>query len=176
MVSNTKIVYLFPMHSNHRTDWTPEKVNLLKKFIYSTTLSASQIAKEIGASSRMAVIGKCHRLGFLRPPKSVSHGGRTKGKPGARRPRDASQAHKNGHTAIKTPFPMTDEPLGKITYVEPSQAISILDIEYGQCREPLGKGPDGLEWFCGKKVIKDSSSFCPGHHAKNFVQPHYKSR
>ncbi len=43
--------------------WTDERVELLKK-MWSEGQSASQIAKELGAVTRNAVIGKVHRLGL----------------------------------------------------------------------------------------------------------------
>jgi len=43
--------------------WTDERVELLKK-MWAEGSSASQIAKELGAVTRNAVIGKVHRLGL----------------------------------------------------------------------------------------------------------------
>ena len=43
--------------------WTDERVELLKK-MWAEGRSASQIAKELGAVTRNAVIGKVHRLGL----------------------------------------------------------------------------------------------------------------
>ena len=43
--------------------WTDERVELLKK-MWAEGNSASQIAKELGAVTRNAVIGKVHRLGL----------------------------------------------------------------------------------------------------------------
>ena len=43
--------------------WSDERVELLKK-LWSEGQSASQIAKELGAVTRNAVIGKVHRLGL----------------------------------------------------------------------------------------------------------------
>ena len=43
--------------------WNDERVELLKK-MWGEGRSASQIAKELGAVTRNAVIGKVHRLGL----------------------------------------------------------------------------------------------------------------
>ena len=43
--------------------WTDERVETLKK-MWAEGQSASQIAKELGAVTRNAVIGKVHRLGL----------------------------------------------------------------------------------------------------------------
>ena len=43
--------------------WTDERVERLKT-LWSEGLSASQIATELGAVTRNAVIGKVHRLGL----------------------------------------------------------------------------------------------------------------
>ena len=55
--------------------WTDERVETLKK-MWAEGQSASQIAKELGAVTRNAVIGKVHRLGLS---NRVGPGGREEG-------------------------------------------------------------------------------------------------
>ena len=43
--------------------WTPERVEKLRK-LWADGLSCSQIANELGHTSRNAVIGKAHRIGL----------------------------------------------------------------------------------------------------------------
>ena len=46
-------------------DWTDERVALLKT-LWGQSVSASEIAKRLGDTTRNAVIGKAHRLGLSR--------------------------------------------------------------------------------------------------------------
>ena len=49
--------------------WREKRVELLKA-LHSEGLTAAEIANEIGGVTRMAVIGKIHRLGLSRKPAS----------------------------------------------------------------------------------------------------------
>lgn len=55
---------------NSTTTWTIERVVLLSK-LWSEGRSASQIAKELGGSSRNAVLSKLFRLGLLNKPREA---------------------------------------------------------------------------------------------------------
>lgn len=46
-------------------EWTDERVALLKD-LWAQEMSASEIAKRLGGTTRNAVIGKAHRLGLSR--------------------------------------------------------------------------------------------------------------
>ena len=50
--------------------WTDERIDRLKD-LWSKGMTASQIAEELGAVSRNAVIGKAHRLGLQSRPSPV---------------------------------------------------------------------------------------------------------
>ena len=50
--------------------WTDERIDRLKE-LWSKGMTASQIADELGAVSRNAVIGKAHRLGLQSRPSPV---------------------------------------------------------------------------------------------------------
>ena len=50
--------------------WTDERIDRLKE-LWSRGMTASQIADELGAVSRNAVIGKAHRLGLQSRPSPV---------------------------------------------------------------------------------------------------------
>ncbi|WP_448952158.1 GcrA family cell cycle regulator [Labrys neptuniae] len=49
--------------------WNDQSIEKLKE-LWGSELSASQIATKLGASSRNAVIGKAHRLGFPARPRN----------------------------------------------------------------------------------------------------------
>ena len=50
--------------------WTDERIDRLKE-LWTKGMTASQIAEELGAVSRNAVIGKAHRLGLQSRPSPV---------------------------------------------------------------------------------------------------------
>ena len=50
--------------------WTEERIDRLKE-MWSRGMTASQIAEDLGAVSRNAVIGKAHRLGLQSRPSPV---------------------------------------------------------------------------------------------------------
>ena len=50
--------------------WTDERIERLKE-LWTKGMTASQIADELGAVSRNAVIGKAHRLGLQSRPSPV---------------------------------------------------------------------------------------------------------
>ena len=50
--------------------WTDERIDRLKE-MWTRGMTASQIADELGAVSRNAVIGKAHRLGLQSRPSPV---------------------------------------------------------------------------------------------------------
>jgi len=49
------------------SDWTDERIALLKQLWTRNGLSAGQIAARLGGVTRNAVIGKVHRLGLVQP-------------------------------------------------------------------------------------------------------------
>ena len=51
-------------------EWTADRVKRLKE-LWNRGLSASQIAKELGGTTRNAVIGKAHRLGLSSRPSPI---------------------------------------------------------------------------------------------------------
>jgi GcrA cell cycle regulator len=62
--------------------WTDERIERLKK-MWAEGATASQIADELGAVSRNAVIGKAHRLGLDARPSPVKPGEEKEKKPAA---------------------------------------------------------------------------------------------
>jgi GcrA cell cycle regulator len=150
--------------------WTPERVEQLRSCLV-TGLTCSQIAAEIGVS-RNAVIGKIHRLGLSpgRPP-----GGSARPcPPRARHPRAAAQRQmlrlmwSNG-----TPAPETTVAAGP---VDSAQPCSLLNLDHGKCRWPLGEPVSGIGdfVFCGNAAI-DGFSYCAGHARMAYRAPARRS-
>jgi GcrA cell cycle regulator len=148
--------------------WTPERVEQLRSFVV-TGLSCSQIAAQIGVT-RNAVIGKIHRLGLS--PARPAGGSARSSPPRARHPRVASQSRllrlmwSDGAPAAAAeavPAP-----------VESVQPCSLLDLEHGKCRWPVGEpaaGGAAADFiFCGNAAV-EGFSYCAGHARMAYRMP-----
>jgi GcrA cell cycle regulator len=80
--------------------WTDERIERLKE-LWTKGMTASQIADELGAVSRNAVIGKAHRLGLQSRPSPV--------KPNEPAPAPTPKA-KKAEAAEAPPFDLEDAP------------------------------------------------------------------
>ena len=150
--------------------WTPERVEQLRSCLV-TGLTCSQIAAEIGVS-RNAVIGKIHRLG-LSPGRPPGGSARTC-PPRARHPRAASP-----HRLLRLMW--SDGAPAANTAAAPAQVdstrpCSLLDLDRGKCRWPLGEPARGIGdfVFCGNAAI-DGFPYCAGHARMAYRTPARRS-
>jgi GcrA cell cycle regulator len=138
--------------SSHWFAWTPDTEQRLRD-LAATDISARQIADEMGATSRNAIIGKAHRLGVkirgsarrsAALPKPVAC-------PVERRaaPKRPQEARKMMVVPSPVPPPVCDP-------------VRLVDIRAHQCRWPLGDPKEEAFRFCGAPAER---SFCPHHHA-----------
>ncbi len=96
--------------------WTDERIERLKE-MWSRGMTASQIAEELGAVSRNAVIGKAHRLGLQSRPSPVKpnepQGAEAEAAP-APQPAQPETVDFPATTALEVdgdpPFDLSDEP------------------------------------------------------------------
>ena len=88
------------------SDWTDERVEQLKK-LWQQGWSASQIAKELGSTTRNAVIGKIHRLNLVarQSPKMTPPPGSTALNQAFAKSRAASFSSINVKTPPREPSP-----------------------------------------------------------------------
>ncbi|UPT99329.1 GcrA family cell cycle regulator [Bradyrhizobium barranii subsp. apii] len=157
--------------------WSDDRVEQLKK-LWEAGLSASRIAAELGSDiSRNAVIGKIHRLGLS---------GRTKGhETKARRsrtPRPSSPAPSRRVLALRQAIDAaTDDThaanLEAAAEFDPAaisvsdaeipaevRVKSILDLQDGDCRFPIGEVGTEAFYFCGRGGRKlDGLPYCARH-------------
>lgn len=168
------------------SDWTEERVEQLKK-LWSQGWSASQIAKELGGTTRNAVIGKIHRLNLvarqnpkMTPPTSA---------------KSKSAISSFSAITVKTP------PVARSEYMPPSVAFSSLnrtpapaapayESDYSkpvtpspfrnasalsrQCQWPVGDPRSAGFHFCGCSPV-EGMPYCLDH-AKQAYQPSNKSK
>lgn len=140
--------------------WTTDRVEALKGFV-ATGLTCSQIAAQIGVT-RNAVIGKMHRLGLS--PGRPAGGSARCCPPRAHHPRVPSQRR-----LLRLMFSdgaLTADGSAMPAPVESAQPCSLVDLEPGKCRWPLGDtigNCSAAEFsFCGNAAIA-GLSYCAGH-------------
>ncbi|WP_237154292.1 GcrA family cell cycle regulator [Oryzibacter oryziterrae] len=175
--------------------WTDERVERLKT-LWSEGLSASQIAAELGAVTRNAVIGKVHRLGLSgrakpqvqpsRPTAAPATGQRVKAAPA----RAAVQSQPSGRVTQATARPvsigatalkadsMAEEALlpARVTEIEPPtfERVTILNLTESTCKWPVGDPGKPDFFFCGRKSDV-GIPYC-AFHARIAYQPSTERR
>jgi GcrA cell cycle regulator len=138
--------------------WTDERVELLKK-LWNDGLSASQIAGELGAVTRNAVIGKVHRLGLSGRAKTATPAQqrpRKQAAPAAARPaaRMVSAPQIRGNVALAAQ-PMMEtyiETMPQIredVVVPMSRRVQIMELREAMCKWPLGDPQHADFVYCG---------------------------
>lgn len=145
--------------------WTDERVELLFK-LAAEGLSRNQIAERLGGVTRNAVIGKCNRLGISGAVRGYT-------------PKSRKRARLNAGPRPVRPQPRISwlfMPAGD-SYVPSAEELviplaerkSIVTLEEGHCRWPIGDPKEADFHFCGKsKVI--GLSYCE-FHARRAYQP-----
>ena len=164
--------------------WTDERVERLKT-LWSEGLSASQIATELGAVTRNAVIGKVHRLGLsgrakpqvqpARPQAAAPQ--RVKAAP-SRTVAQSSNARVIAHpvsvgaTALKADT-LAEQVLVAAPVVEadpPSfERVTILNLNEQTCKWPVGDPSSDDFHFCARRSDV-GIPYC-AYHARIAYQP-----
>jgi GcrA cell cycle regulator len=147
--------------------WTEDELNLVK-YLASTGLSSTQIAKELGnGRTRNSVVGVCSRNGIKLGSKIKETRKNIKFKPRIPLPKTQPTPRPNKIALPPEPLPV------EVIEFKPCNK-KILQLGYFDCRAILGevKGADTI--YCGDKV-KDGKRWCAYHHAKYFVKPERKT-
>lgn len=157
--------------------WTPEKTEQAKA-LYLGGMSATEVAIEIGAASRSAVLGKLFRIGAV---KSSTEAGRE-----AIRVKAAQRARVQAQNDARRREKQRQEELKRIEREQRQAERMILlsdqksqwkDIDmsnrvecspriwserkFGECAYPVeGDGAD-VKSCCN--AVRDGSNYCPGH-------------
>jgi GcrA cell cycle regulator len=163
-------------------NWTDERVELLKK-LWSEGLSASQIAAQLGAVTRNAVIGKVHRL------KLSSRGRSTAAPTRQKKPAPVSAPAKTitraapaprpvtpsiGATALQTQFDaepvIHQQPRPSDNVVVPiSRKLQLVQLSERTCKWPNGDPLSEDFNFCGNEA-GETGPYC-AYHARIAFQP-----
>jgi GcrA cell cycle regulator len=129
----------------YRDVWTPERVERLK-VLHADGCSASNIAAAIGGITRMAVLGKIHRLGLSRPqmpklpPKPYLAALPKPIRAPAQGQAAATTRATEGRTRINFDAPAPRPPA--------SLARAFEDLHAADCRWPTGDTRNGPLTFC----------------------------
>lgn len=189
--SNLSGAALASRHGN--TSWTVARELEVRK-LWTAGYTASQIALEIGGTTRNAVIGKLHRAGLMT-------GSRTPGvtikadptarlagsKPGRRpdgfrrmpdkRPSEAaggSNARMRNTTKIAAKLagldPGFNEGALRVVPAAVNPIHSLFDLGPSHCRWPHGDPGKPNFHFCGGEAL-DGSSYCGVHHFVAHARP-----
>jgi len=134
--------------------WTVNQVTAMTK-LWQEGLSASQVARQLGGTSRNAVIGKLHRLGLAGRPAPV----RFRAPAGRSLDRTSSRGRSSGPYAVK-----------RLARAHPSEAAdpslapmaTMQTLTASCCRWPIGDPRDPDFGFCGR-ARADLGSYCLGH-------------
>jgi GcrA cell cycle regulator len=158
-------------------NWTEERVELLRK-LWAEGLSASQIAAQLGAVSRNAVIGKVHRLKLAGRGRTSAQPARAK-KASAPKPQSAPPPARPvtaslGSTALQTQFDA--EPQVRAVYrpaadvvVPISRRLALTELTERTCKWPNGDPLTEEFSFCGNEA-GETGPYC-GFHARLAYQP-----
>jgi len=143
----------------HSGTWNEDRIKRLKQ-LWTDGLSASQIAAELGGTTRNAVIGKVHRLG-LDARKTATR----KPSVAIRKPLD-QRWHPPQAKRRPPALPAPDRP---ILAPAPDGTITVANARQCHCRWPIGDPRDADFHFCGRNK-EGSGAFCP-HHAAMAYRP-----
>jgi len=160
---------------NQWFDWTDAAVLQLKA-LWADGLSCSQIAGEIGCSSRSAVIGKVSRLGLERraiSPRRIKPRAerRTPFKPkpsSDRTARDAARTARQLQLDAEEAGALTD--LSAENNIPLGQRCSLFELTDENCHWPCGEPGDPDFFFCGGKA-RDGLPYCGYHYCVAYQPP-----
>lgn len=146
--------------------WTPERVARLRH-LAEHGHSASAIARDLGDTTRNAVISKCFRLG-IQLHGTVGNGSakRVEARAAGRvapMPRKAASLHVVRPIFVPTPIP---RPRQLVLVNVESSAKHLMELRSRHCRWPLPAPEETspADWmFCGRDIIEDGCSWCADH-------------
>ena len=157
-------------------EWTDDRETKLRE-LHEGGLSASQIAFELGGTTRNAVIGKRARM-KLAP---VNNPGKDNS---PRAPRKHSQNKASAHVVFRIvaangnsnamrvvkSVKFDPAPL-RCVEVQPRH-LTLMQLEPNDCRFPFGGDTEGSSiTFCGLPKRDDKTSYCASHHFLSWRAP-----
>ena len=159
------------MKNGRPSDWTDERVDLLKK-LWAEGKSGSQIAFELGGISRNSAIGKVHRLGLALRPEALSpmaNNGAVVARRERRRtmPKAPPVARQFGVRAAPRSKPRPPTPEAKVVHT--AEVIPLTSLSAHVCKWPIGTPGTAAFGFCG--AHKETAGVYCAVHAKRARGP-----
>lgn len=138
--------------------WTPARVDTMSK-LWAEGLSASQIAKALGGTTRNAVIGKVFRMGL--PGRKTPSGSGIEAK--IRRARHCQGAIVKVPRFNKIKAPPLESDLREAAALKPiDPTITIMQLNAFTCRYPIGDPQDADFSYCGR-TCSLAGPYCADH-------------
>ena len=131
--------------------WTEEKVKKLKE-LWTKGHTASQIAEELGDTTRNAVIGKAHRLNLSAKIKTRTAS--TNQNPKSFQENSKIKSIKGRRSKFKSLIIEKD--------FEPENPKQLEELTDNDCKYPIGHPDEKGFYFCGRTSLKDFS-YCKLH-------------
>ena len=144
------------------TKW-PEKHTAVFKRLYAEGLSGSQVAQmmnwELGTEyTRNAVIGKAHRMGFVRRSSKPRPRSR-KWKADAPKTRKLKPVVRYWELPRPRPFLLPPEPV----FMPLDRHLTLMQLTERTCKFPVGDPQEPSFSFCGAPKEADGCPYCEFH-------------
>ena len=133
----------------HHIGWSEPRTAFLRKS-WAEGLSASQIAKQLGGTTRNAVIGNVHRLGLS--------GRATPSRP------------------VKRPVRIRRPPTQPGDLKPIDSKLGVMGLTNFTCRYPIGDPTDADFSFCGRTCNNIENPYCVQHQKLAYVPAQKKKR
>lgn len=150
-----------PGRPGHAAGWTEGRVDQLKQ-LWADGWSAKQIAAELGSVTRNAVIGKVHRLGLSGRSKmrDLIKRLRARKRVPMRTVHVVSHGTRFGVLESVDPGPLAEA--AEDLAIPLAQPKTLLELERGDCRWPVGDVGEPGFFFCGAPAAPERP-YCKGH-------------
>jgi GcrA cell cycle regulator len=145
--------------SSNICQWTAERVAMLRRLWTTMTMTASEVAKEMGGVTRCAVIGKVHRLGIANDHHANAQDD----------PNPSKRKRRRKQKPTTPPAAMFVVP--KIIDLPPETSpdgCTIMDLQPHNCRWPIDAEPSADMKYCGARIV--AGPYCD-HHARMAWKP-----
>lgn len=148
--------------------WTADRVEILTD-LWMQGITAAEISKRLGNTTRNAVIGKVHRLGLSNIPRGKPKKDKdTKSSDVTEDNLSDSTSDEETEIKVKKLEEMSD--LEAAIYAEKtSKRLSMMELTDKTCKWPIGDPAKPDFWFCGHPTEPDKP-YC-GPHNKIAEQP-----
>lgn len=157
--------------------WTVDRVNTLREMWVRPECSAATIAAHLGGITRMAVIGKAHRLGLMAVARTelsmtpaAIYGREYRSGIRRRFVNKPKPVQRRRFHAVRSPAPVVELPAPAPT-VAACEPVQFEHTRNRHCRWPLWNADDAEKLCCGAPAdVARGRSYCGAHHRRATVR------